>query len=529
METMRYPLREKIGAPELLVGREDIFRDFDRWINNIPRLLSGSRAILGRRKSGKTVFVQRIFNQLWSANGAVIPFYLDISEDKRWTPEFAIDYYCAFASQYISFIERDERLIRQPLTLAEIIDYGKRKPNDVLRKDAETMLYYKAESLYGLLWKIACHAPHRTADVYDQRILVILDEFQNITQYIYHTPAMTDEPDETMAGSVHSLLESKVAPMLVTGSYMGWLQTIISKYFEGGRLHQFNFSPYLTPEEGLEAVYKYAEYYQTPITNETALQINELCMADPFFISCVVNNRSADRDLTTAAGVIHAVTYEISSRQSQLVQTWGEYIELTLQRINDRYAKAILLHLNKHSDRYWTPKEIKEALHLDLEVNDIHRKLLILLLHANRRLQGMLNHVSGKFAEHQLANEFRSRKRFRLSDYFTGVVDDRELNIVNVRDRVTFQRDGGNKEIDVLAQSSDSRVLLVEVRKRLEKSNRKDVEDFREKVAAYVQCFPDQTPLLAFLSLGGFTEEARQYCTQHQIGTAEQIVYLWNV
>ncbi len=31
-------------------------------------------------ESGKTAFVQRIFNQLWSAGGDVIPFYYDIAE-----------------------------------------------------------------------------------------------------------------------------------------------------------------------------------------------------------------------------------------------------------------------------------------------------------------------------------------------------------------------------------------------------------------------------------------------------------------
>ncbi|MCP4757403.1 MAG: hypothetical protein GY866_41615, partial [Proteobacteria bacterium] len=95
---MKYPLEEKIGDPDLLVGREKEFKKFDKWISKIPKKLSKSRVILARRKSGKTSFVQRIFNRLWSDNGPVIPFYLDIPESKIWYPTFAIDYYCAFAS-----------------------------------------------------------------------------------------------------------------------------------------------------------------------------------------------------------------------------------------------------------------------------------------------------------------------------------------------------------------------------------------------------------------------------------------------
>jgi len=75
---MQYPLNEKIGDPELLVGREKEFKHFGKWIKNIPRRLSKSRVIIARRKSGKTTFVQRIFNQLWTENKEVIPFYFSL-------------------------------------------------------------------------------------------------------------------------------------------------------------------------------------------------------------------------------------------------------------------------------------------------------------------------------------------------------------------------------------------------------------------------------------------------------------------
>ncbi|MCP4687472.1 MAG: hypothetical protein GY859_05435 [Desulfobacterales bacterium] len=62
-----------------------------------------------------------------------------------------------------------------------------------------------------------------------------------------------------------------------------------------------------------------------------------------------------------------------------------------------------------------------------------------------QKLQGLLNNLSGKFAEnlgeYQLATAFRTRKRFSLSDYFTGVEDTTELNIIDVRQRVPFQKD----------------------------------------------------------------------------------------
>ncbi|MCE7989875.1 MAG: hypothetical protein DYG89_52680 [Caldilinea sp. CFX5] len=90
---MQYPLEEKIGNPDLLIGREAEFARFHKWIDNMPRKLSKSWAILGRRKSGKTAFVQRLFNQLWSANGQVIPFYISIPEAPIWFGNLIVKYY----------------------------------------------------------------------------------------------------------------------------------------------------------------------------------------------------------------------------------------------------------------------------------------------------------------------------------------------------------------------------------------------------------------------------------------------------
>ncbi|MCP4757398.1 MAG: hypothetical protein GY866_41590, partial [Proteobacteria bacterium] len=171
---MEYPLEEKIGYTDLLVGREKEFRKFDKWISNIPKKLSKSRVILARRKSGKTSFVQRIFNRLWSENGRVIPFYFHITE-------------------------------------------------------------------------------------------------------------------------------------------------------------------------------------------------NNLCMSDPFFIANVIQNEYDDRDLTTEEGVVNTVNYEITDRRSEMSRTWREYIYKTLRKVNDRNGKRMLLHLGKHSDRYWTPEELKKELALDLD------------------------------------------------------------------------------------------------------------------------------------------------------------------
>ena len=137
---MQYPLTEKIGEPELLVGRETEFRHFHKWLDNIPKKLSKSRVILARRKSGKTVFVQRIFNQLWNKNGDVIPFFFDVADTKIWYPNLAIKYYCTFASQYISFLERAQQLVNAPISLEELRKYGLANSINLMVRDVDFFL-----------------------------------------------------------------------------------------------------------------------------------------------------------------------------------------------------------------------------------------------------------------------------------------------------------------------------------------------------------------------------------------------------
>ncbi len=574
---MQYPLEEKIGNPDLLVGRDREFENFGRWIANIPKKLSKSRVILARRKSGKTSFVQRIFNRLWSENGEVIPFYIDIPESKIWYPHLAIKYYRVFASQYISFLERDESPIDRPLSLEKIREYGVSKSVMPLLEDVDLLIHDEKMRRHDLMWDTVCAAPHRYASVLNRRFLVMIDEFQNLSRYVYRDEKCEGKPDETIPGSFHSLSESKIAPMLVTGSYMRWLIEIAGKYLEAGRLSEIRMNPYLTPEKGLEAVYRYSEAYDEPVTNETALMIGRLCMSDPFFISCVMQSGYGDRDLTTEEGVAGTVNYEITDRYSEMSRTWGEYIQLTLPKVNDRNAKKILLHLSRHSDRYWTPEDLKGALNLEIGTDVIREKLNLLveadviewgksdiqfrglqdgtlnlilrsrfeeeiatfvppdlkrefheeigkLREERNRLQGVLNNLTGKVAEIQIASAFRSRKRFALSDFFRGVRDTARLNITAVRRRVPLQReDGKNMELDIVAGSDCGRTVVVEVKKWKTPVGKAVAEDFAEKADIFSEQNPDRTVLPAFLSLGGFRKEALKLCQDRGIGTAERI------
>jgi len=584
---MQYPLEEKIGPPELLVGRLDEFAKFNRWLRGIPGRLSKSRVILARRKSGKTSFVQRLFNQLWTENGPVVPFYFDIADKNISLHKLALNYYRSFASQYISFLERDPLIISKPLSLEAIQAYAVQNDLAGMIDDTKYILSDFQKQYYDMdtLWDIATHAPHRYASGTNRRFLVILDEFQNIANHVYRNEACQGEPDDSMPGSFHSLSESKVAPMLVTGSYPGILIEIMAEHLEAGRLSIFRMKPYLTPDEGLAAVHQYADTYQLSVTDETAVQLSKLCGADPFLISCVMLNELDGKTLMTQDGVVEAVTYEVEDRNSEMSKTWAEYLRRTFRKINGTTTKKLMLFLNKHNTQYWTPRELKRKLNLDLSEDEIFERLEILvasdvidqgsadirfrgledgtlkqvlrnrfqeeiegiepdfksefeeLLATERKetnkWRGLACDYKGRLAERTLAFEFRMKQlaqtSIRLSDYFTDVADTSQLNLVQVRERIPHQRlDGENKEIDILAQATqveigESYMIMVEVRDRIHRTGIKPVTKLYANAIDYGKQ-NNITVLPSYLSLSGFTEEAKAFCRANGIGMAEKVV-----
>lgn len=79
-----------------------------------------------------------------------------------------------------------------------------------------------------------------------------------------------------LPGAFHGLVESKYAAMLVSGSYVDWMNRMMQEMFVGGRLRGTPFSPRLTPPEGMEAVYRYAEHFGISLTEPLAFPINFL-------------------------------------------------------------------------------------------------------------------------------------------------------------------------------------------------------------------------------------------------------------
>jgi len=375
---MIYAFKERIGDPSLFCGRKQQMELLMNWVKMIPRQMAKSRALLCRRKSGKSAVMQRLFNLLWNQNGSVIPFYFEVREEDQWLLSFSEAYYRTFMSHYLSFKTRTALPFNnRPWQFVELIKMATEiGDKNVLKDIGYFQAHMQAEQVeQAMNW--AFGAPADFAELENVFILVMIDEIQFMTKYIFYDKEHKVS-GRHLPGAYHGLVESKVAPMLVSGSYVGWMTQMIHDKFKGGRLKKTKMSSKLAEDEGLEAVYRYAEYNNKPVSDEVALLINKLLQSDPFYIASLFRSDWEEQDFSSVEGVIKTLDYEIKDRDGEIFGTWAEYIYSTIQAVNDRYAKQILLFLSKERHKECTRTEISDHLKGELSDSTLEKKLRIL-------------------------------------------------------------------------------------------------------------------------------------------------------
>ena len=371
---MDYALKERIGKPELFTGRKQELSYFLKWITDIKDEKSQSTAMLARRKMGKTAIMERLFNITFFKNDGVIPFYYEIKEVKMWVGDFCVDFSLTFIYQYIAFKSRKSEYLGQfeKGNFAKVKQAAVNEGLDYLIELIESVEYAFIHEHVDILWNTVREAPKNMAFRRKEFIVQMIDEFQFMNAMIYRDKNL-DKLQNDMAGGYLSTAESKIAPLLVSGSWVGWLMKELS-----GMLPSRFWYKYLKPmpeNEAMETLYNYSRFFEVPVTDETAYLLVGLTEGNPFYISAVIRSRYPDKDLTTLDGLSRTLEFETLDDEGIIKLSWMEYISRAFPQINDRNAKNIVLHLSKHRDREFTRKELLEELKLEMTDSQLEKKL----------------------------------------------------------------------------------------------------------------------------------------------------------
>ena len=301
-ETITYALPEEIGNTELFVGRK---KEFDYylgdWYYYLVNNMAQSQAIVARRKKGKTAFLQRLFNILWSCpETGVVPFYFSVKEMNVTLAEFAKVFFSAFVNQWIGYMERKRELIANPLNfvrLKELIE------DRELKRIFDSIKEFERVGNWGLMWETAARLPFETAVAKKCKIVQILDEFQNINAYILDERGNTID---TMSGTYLDLAEKREAPLIISGSEVQGLLEIVRRLTARFKVRTLGNLP---EDEAKEAIRRYAKASRTKINEQAEEKIWNLTQGDPLYICALMQSEhNATKDYTNEDNIISTYT-----------------------------------------------------------------------------------------------------------------------------------------------------------------------------------------------------------------------------
>jgi hypothetical protein len=372
---IEYALPEVIGDPELFTGRKKEFAYFfGSWYELLERNIAPCMALLSRRKKGKTAFLQRFFNILWSLHSekspqtlTVIPFYYSISDFQMPMNTFAKDFFTTFVNHYLSFRMGKRELINTPVDFNQI---PFETENKIILQTHKAIMANEETREWEKMWMLASETPARIARAENIKIIQLIDEFQNINEYITNIR----ETVVKLSGTYMRVAEMREAPLIVSGSEVHWLLRIVSSLT--GRFRNYNLEN-LPKKEAEEAIEKYASSSKTIINSEAKEKIWNLTKGDPLYIKSIFISRfNRKKDYTIDENILDV--YEKEIQQGEIYGTWMEYMVKTFDTVNKINSKRIMLYLFQQGEER-TREQIKKALKLPYTDEELETKLEALI------------------------------------------------------------------------------------------------------------------------------------------------------
>ena len=579
---MKMWLKEKIGNSELFTGRKKELAYFLNWIDKIKPELSQSMAILSRRKTGKTALLQRLYNLTFQKNETIVPFYYEIKETDKWLLDFSREFLLTFVFQYIAFKTRKQEYFHYaPANYSRALKALEQEKLDYLSHLVEDAELADRQQNPDSLWEIARNFPRMAAEHRDERALYIIDEFQFINRFIFRDKACKDRI-ENLAGSYLGTAEYKNAPMLVAGSWVGWLVRDLLRLLPGR--FRFHYLEKLPDEEAVEMILKYSHIENVPIAEELVPLMAELAEGNPFYIGSLFRSKFQGKDFTARKGILDTLEFETLHREGGIKGTWMEYVSYALKEVNDIHAKKIVLYLSKHREREVTRQELREKLSLDMTDPELEKKLKILILadiieqgssnfyyrgvpdnifdkvfrgvYADeiekfdpkdipkeykalsekllkniRQLREEYGRYKGAFAEFLIIHCLR-HEAWKNSDQFTASLHNLPEDFAFTEYETIWSYHSPplhepEFQIDILARAKENAYTLIwEVKNRKEKFSLKEAEEFVKKTEELMKMENIGRKILIVFSSGGFFRNTLDYLEKQGIAWTEDKKWL---
>ncbi|ETR70368.1 MAG: hypothetical protein OMM_03288 [Candidatus Magnetoglobus multicellularis str. Araruama] len=344
--------------------------------------------------------------------------------------DFCRNFFMTFIYQYIAFKTRKTEYLyffnRQKYIKA--IDIARKESLEYLIPLIESVYDCEQSESVDTMWTTVRNAPFTVAQLAQEKIVQIIDEFQYLNSEIYRDRETKNLINDFAAGYM-ATAEYKNAPLLISGSWVGWLMKDLITMLPG-RFQTLSLDP-LPLDEAIEMIRKYANFYQIPITDDVMYLMASLCEGNPFYISSIMQGTYLKKDLTTRQGFLAILEFETLNPNGTIKKTWLDYFHAAISKINDQHARHIVLYLCKHRHRFVSKKEIKTQLQLEMTDDQLDQKLNALYMAdminrggLNYKFQAVNDNIFDKVFMGEYGNDVDDFDTKEITQTYQRMIDD---------------------------------------------------------------------------------------------------------
>ena len=568
---MKIYLKERIGHPGLFTGRKKELNNLLKWVANIKPEISKSKAIISRRKTGKSALMERLYNIIFEQNDQIVPFYIEIKESSKCLVEFSREYFFTFIRQYIAFHSRNPDYLKFLYTYNKITEAAKREGLDHLITYIEEFEFADKEGYVDNLWDMAREAPNLTAQHRDERVLQMIDEFQFLNRYIFRDKSCKDCINN-LAGSYLHTAERKNAPFLVSGSWVGWLIDDLNKMLPGRFILEDLFN--MPRHEAIEMALNYSAITQIPIIYETACIMADLTEGSPFYISSLFQSSYEEKDFSTEKGILKVLDFETFDKRGSIRGTWMEYVHSAIDMVNDKNGKKIIIYICNKKEV--TRADIKKDLNLEIDDYELEKRLRAFVKadiieqgtsnfvyqavqdnifdkvfrgiyqeeidgftpdkikneyrELYEKLKGQFNKYKGEFSEYIIINHLKHHA-YKQNDLYVSMLHNLPEDFSFVQYDTIWSYTASpvykkNIQIDVFARApkemqNEKYSLIGEVKNKKTKFSIKEAKEFLNKATQLKQMENINKAVFVVFSASGFTKKTLEFLIDNKIAFSE--------
>jgi len=381
MEGIEFAIRERVGDPSRFIGRVGELEFLYKWAGNIRKELSRSIAFLGRRKIGKSLILERLYNILYSEHKGVIPFYYEFTEGDRSGRKFLTDFTVSFYMQVVGYYTRDitwnrravqpDRQMPDIATLLREIAPLSLPNKDEITDHLESNLYMSQLEMPPYEYVIRAVGVPRgfaTAVGTEEQVVQMLDEFQYLNMHI--DAGVEEKPCKAYM----SPAESRVAPLLITGSLMGVVSYDLMRYLPQ-RFDEF-IVPKMDEEESVEMTMNYGRLFGHRIGHEIASYIVHVTNNVPGRIVDLLVPKFGKTMISSPEEADRALSWEVE--KGRIRSDWEEYLSYAMNGVNSVNLRRITYYLCRHEGEWYYPSQLRQAMSLDMDEEKLRGELKLL-------------------------------------------------------------------------------------------------------------------------------------------------------